>query len=193
MAPRNKPDDAAADSKSGDTAADSRPANPNIEDVLRPFQDAAMRFVQANVSARDAAMRESAQACLDLQDQVRRVEQDAQGAFIEGTRKYLDRLAQQTTGSPEEMYSARLQAQSDYEKELQQIAVDRDAKLRAAMQSASEQAGNADPVKKIADRRQEAYQTYVTDLQKAWSSVPTADPQTVNTIATHILTTINMA
>src|SRR5206468_12450420 len=77
-----------------------------LDDVLKPFQEAATRLLQANLAAQESAFKQRAKAELDYQDEVRNVEQEAYRAVTAATRKHLDQLGQQGTGSPEQQVSA---------------------------------------------------------------------------------------
>lgn len=175
------------------------PANPstpnvssttNVEDVLRPFQEASSRFLQASLAAHESVIRQQAQAWLDLQDEVRRVEQEAYRAATEATRKHLDQLGQQPE-SLEQMYSARMQAQFEYENEIRRVYADAQAKLVDVARKAQDQTTGGDTARKLGNQQQDAYRTYMSDLQQAWSGTKSLDPQTVNAIASHILSTMN--
>ena len=166
-----------------------------IEEALRPFQEASAKFLQASVAAHEAAIKQRAQAWLDLQDEARKIEQDTHHAVLDATRKHLEKLGQPATASPEDAFAARAQSQIDYEKAVRQAHVDAQTKLTTIAQKASGEStgggGGDDSLKKLTNQRQDAYQTYLADLQKAWSGVKSLDPQTVNAIASNILFTIN--
>src|SRR5215471_9325816 len=130
MPSKNKPEDTGADAPS------PKDAGPNAEDVLKPFQDAAAKFQQANYAAQEAAIKQRAQACLNFQDEVRKVEQDAFNAIMEANRKQIGKIGQQETGSTEELYSARVQTQFDYEKEIRQVCADAQTRLKAVVEKA---------------------------------------------------------
>ena len=63
-----------------------------LDDVLKPFQEAATRLLQANLAAQESAFKQRAKAELDYQDEVRNVEQEAYRAVTAATRKHLDQL-----------------------------------------------------------------------------------------------------
>lgn len=186
MATQKKPKDRK------DTASDES-SSVKTEDVLRPFQDASVKFLQTNFSAQESAIKQRAQAYLDLQAEVRKVEQEAYDAVMEANRKHVNKMGQQaTSNSMEEMYSERAQSQFDYEREVRQVYIDAQAKLKAIAQKAFGEEGG-DETKQFANQRQDAYQSYLADLQQAWSDTKALDPQTMNAIASHILFTINFS
>jgi hypothetical protein len=95
-------------------------------------------------------------------------------------------MGQQPAASVEEMYFARARAQLDFEKEVRQVHIDAHAKLAAIAQKAmAEDAGGV--VKGLTDQRQDAYQTYLADLQQAWSTTKTLDPHTIGAIASNMM------
>jgi 4-hydroxy-3-methylbut-2-enyl diphosphate reductase IspH len=173
----------------GDTTSDKFP-DVNTEETLRPFQEASRRFLQASFAAQQSAIKQHSEAYLDFQNQVREVEREAYRAVIEATQKHVERIGQQATGSMEEMYYARAQSQLDYEKEVRQVYIDTQTKLRAIAERAFGE-NSEDASKQLADQRQEAYQAYLSELRLAWSNTTTLDPHTMNAIASHILSTIN--
>ncbi len=179
----------ASQGNSADTASDST-TQANTDETLRPFHDASAKFFQASMAARDAVFKQRAQAYLDVQDKVREVEQEAQRALAEATRKHVDQIGQQGAGSLEEQHTARAQAQVDYEKDVRQIYADTQAKLKDVA-GASAAADGGDAIGQLLRQRQDAYQTYLIDLQQAWSGAKSLDPQTVHAIASSILLTIN--
>jgi hypothetical protein len=202
-----------------DKPADTDPSahsTASIEAVLRPFQDASARFLQASVAARDAAMRQQARAWLDLQEAIRRAELEAHLAAIAVARKHLDQMEQQSAGgaavaasgaaasgaaagsasagaSPEEAYAVRARAQADYEQEIRQIYANTQAKLAAAQQQAFTGGTERDPARQMVGQQQNAYQAYLAEMQQAWAGAQGLDPQTMNAIATNILYTIQAA
>src|SRR5262245_52699070 len=76
----------------GETEAASRAGTP--EETLKPFQDASVKFLKASSSAQEQFMRQRAQACLDFQDQVRKVEQETYQAVADLTRRLLSATGQ---------------------------------------------------------------------------------------------------
>lgn len=189
MASHDKPDSPApatptTTSEPGTTA--------RADDALKPFQEAAARYLQASLSAHESAITDRAKAHLDFHEQARSIEQDAYRSVMDATRKHMDRVAQPAQGSVEEIYSARLQAQLGYEKEVREVYADAEAKLRALAHKAFTE-GGGDTFKRVVNQRQDAYQAYVADLQNAWSNTKTQDPQVMAAIASHILCTINMS
>ncbi len=191
MASQNKPNKPAGDSSDASSGV-------NTEDSLRPFQDAAAKFLQAHFSAQESFMKQRAQACLDLQEGVRKVEQEAHQAVMDVTRRHIQATGQPATGQAaaggvEAAYAARVQAQLDYEKEVRQIHADAQAKVMALVQKAQSESFGEESVKNFASQRQGAYQAYLEDLQRAWSGTKALDPRTLNAIASTILMTMNAA
>jgi hypothetical protein len=175
----------------GNTGSNAGSSAPTLDDVLKPFQEASTRLLQANLAAQETAFKQRAKAELDYQDEVRNVEQEAYRALTAATRKQLDQLGQQGSGSPEQQFSARAQAQLDYEDEVRRIYTDAQTKLTAAAQKACDANAGGDAVQQLTNQRQDAYKTYLSDVQQAWSSTKALDPQTVNVIATHIMSTMS--
>ena len=182
MASQGKQDVAAAPDQSSGGA--------QTEEVLKPFQDASTKLLQAHAAAQQDAVKQYTQTWLDLQGKIRDAEQAAQSAVLAATKKHVDRLAQPVTGSPEEAYAAQAQAQIDYETEIRQIYADTEAKVQSIVQQAASD-GGGDAAKKLADQQQSANQAYVADLQQAWSKTKSVDPQSVYAIASHIMYTIS--
>jgi len=185
MAARNKSDETAAENPS--------PVNPsNPAEALKPFHDASAKFLQANFAAHEAAMKQRMQAWLEFQEEARKVGDEAQTAVMDATRKYMDKVGQPGTGTQEEQYSARAQSHLDYEKEIRQAYIDNRTKVTGIAQKAFGQSAD-DMMKQLANQRQDAYQAYLADLQRAWSSTTTVDPQTIAAIASNILMTVQGA
>lgn len=199
MASKNRPEPESAPEESapaGGTAPTGaaptdNPSDVNAEDVLRPFQEAANRFFQAHLAAQETAVKQCAQAWLDYQDEVRRVEQEAYRGVVEATRKHLDQLGQQGEGDLEQLYSKRAQSQLEYENEIRRVYADAQAQLATVARKPFDQSAGGDAARQLASQRQDAYRTYLSDLQQAWSSTKALDPQTINSIASHILYTMN--
>jgi|GEM_PF-5642379 len=186
MAPKNKPVDTASDQPS--TAEPDQ--GTKLEDVVKPFQEASAKFLQANFVAQESAFREHTQANLALQDEIRKAEQEAYDSVMKASKKYLDNMGQQVSGSMEEMYLARAQSQVDYQNEVRRIYEDTQAKLKdIAEKGAADERGNV--FKQIANQQQDAFQTYLADLQQAWAGTKAVDPQTMNAIAYNILFSLN--
>jgi len=177
-------------SKTTSKAAAAKDTNAEDE-VLKPFQDASEKFLQATVSAHENAMKQYAQTYLDSQEEVQKVQQEGYQAVLEITKKYLDKAGQQKkASSPEEDYFGQAQAQLDYEKEVRQVYADTDAKLQAiARKIAGDE--TEELTRRLTTQREDAYQAYLSDLQKAWSGANDLNPEAVNAIASNILTTIN--
>ena len=173
-------------------AAPDNPPSTNVEDVLRPFQQASSKLYQAHLVAQEAALKEGAQAWLDYQEEVRKLEQETHRALIDATRKHVGQLGEQASGNVEQMYAARTRSQSEYENEVRRIYADTQAKLTSVNQRRTEGAGGGEQtVHRAVDQRQSAYQTYFSELQQAWANTKSTDPQILNAIASHILMTIN--
>jgi hypothetical protein len=151
-----------------------------------------VKFLQANQSVVEGAMRQCAQAWLDFQDEVRKAEHDAHQAAVAAARKHINAMAQ-PGANPEEIYSTRARAQFDYEKEIRQIYSDTQTKLTAVAQKTFGEGGTQNVVKDVSSQRQDAYQAYLADLRQAWSGMKTLDPHTINAIASSILFTISAA
>lgn len=161
----------------------------NTEEVLRPFQDASAKYLQAKVAAQEAVVKQRAQACLDLRDRIHEVEQEAYRALMEATRKHVEKIGQQSTANIPERYFAHAQSQADYEQEIRQVYIDSYAKLATIAQNAfGEDASEA--IKSFTDQQQGAYQSYLTDLQQAWSATKSLDPRTMSAIASNIMCTM---
>jgi len=166
--------------------------NPStLEDVVRPFQEASERFLQATLAANESAFKQCLSAWLDRNDEARQVEQELYSAVTAATRKHADQLGAPGNGSLADLYSARADKQAEYDKELKNLVADAEDKLSGIARKASKQSETTDAAKQRADQLQEAYRTYMSDLQKAWSGTTDLDPQTINAIASHILCTIN--
>lgn len=161
----------------------------NSDEVLRPFQEASAKYLQARLAAQEVVLKQRAQACLDLQDRIREVEQEAYRALMEVSRKHVAKIGQQPAGNFSELYLTRAQSQLDYEKEVRQVYMDSHAKLSAIAQTAAgEHSGEA--IKSFTDQQQNAYQAYLADLQRAWSAAKSLDPQTMSVIASNIMFTM---
>lgn len=178
-------------STAGNTGGNTGSNAPTLDDVLKPFQEASTRLLQANLAAQESAFKQRAKAELDYQDEVRNVEQEAYRALTAAARKQLDQLGQQGTGSSEQQFTARAQAQRDYEDEVRRIYADAQTKLTAATQKACDANAGGDAAQQLTNQRQDAYKSYLSDVQQAWSSIKALDPQTVNVIATHIMSTMS--
>jgi hypothetical protein len=163
----------------------------NVEEVLKPFQAASTKFMQANLLAQEAAVRQRAQTWLDLQDEVQNTVQEAYRATTAATRKHLGNLGQQVGGSLEETFAARARAQVDCERELRQISLETQTKLASLAQRAATTASAPDQGRQVSAAQQDSYQAYLADLQQAWSSTKALDPQTMNVIVSNILYTMS--
>jgi hypothetical protein len=174
------------------TDSDSTAASgASTEEVLRPFQAASAKFLQANYMAQEAAISQRAQAWLDVQDEVRRVDQEAYQAAMAAMRKHINTIGQSATVSPEEAYAVRARAQLDYEREVRQICAEAQAKVTAIAQKRFGEGGGAGSTEQFFNQRQDAHKAYLADLQQAWSTIQSLDPQIANAIASSILFTIN--
>ena len=189
-----------------ETAGAAGTGGVNTEEILKPFHEAGQKFLQANAAAQEAAVQQSTKATLDFQDAVRKLEQKTYDAVTDLTRKHAETVSKlaggggggggsagtPAEGSDEDPSLAYAQAQLDYEKALRQIYGDAQGDFAVLAQKAfGEDAKGGSPVKTFNDQRQNAYQSYLSDLSKAWSGVKQYDPQTVSAIATHILYTVN--
>jgi hypothetical protein len=163
----------------------------NAEDVLKPFQIASVKFLQAAAQARDAAMRDSVLARIDFCTQARTTEHDACQAIMAAMRKHVATTEPQA-GNTDESFVVLTRAHVDYEKEVRQIQADTQAKLSAMAQKAFNE-GQQEVARQFGKQRQDAYQTYVADLQQAWSTVKGLEPQTMNAIASTITSTLHAA
>lgn len=179
----------ASKTKAEDTASAKSSAT-SPEEVLRPFQEASIKFLQANVAAQEAIVKQNAQASFELQEEARKIEQAAYDVVAEATKKHAENMGQQGKGTPEEIYAARAQAQLDYEKEVSQVYIDTQTKLTAVAQKAFGEGGE-NIVKQFTSEQQGLYEVYLRDLQKAWSDTKNLEPQLISAIATDILFTIN--
>jgi hypothetical protein len=174
----------ASETKTGKSGADTDTASrAGAEEALKPFQDAAVKFLKANSSAQEAFMKQRAQACLDFQDQVRKVEQEAFQAVADLTRRHLGAGGQ--AGSP--------QAGADYETQVRKVYTDAQARMMAVHQKAHADGLSGDAVKSYATQRHGAYQSFLSDLHQAWTGAKSLDPYTMNSIASSILLTMNAA
>lgn len=173
-----------------DATPGDNPTGTNVDDVLRPFHEASNRFVQSHFAAHESAFRQHAHAWLDFQERVRQVEQDAYRGIVDATRKYLDQFGAQTEETRDRTFATRAQAQTEYENEVRRIQTDAHARLTDVTRKWAEECGKGEAVQQLFRQRQDAYQKYMSDLQQAWSTRTTHDPQTMNAIAAHILSTI---
>jgi BMFP domain-containing protein YqiC len=184
MASQSNPNKPIADNDS------DAPARASAEEVLRPFQSASAKFLQASAAARDAALQQCAQAWLDFHDEVRKAEQEAYQTMMAATRKHVGALGQPAAGTADEAYAARARSHFDYEREVRQIYADTQAKLSAIAQKSCE-GGRGDAVRQFSKQHQDAFQAYQADLQRAWSGAKALDPQALSAIGATILFTIH--
>jgi hypothetical protein len=168
-------------------------ATPNLEQILSPFQTVSAKFLQQSHALKEDLSRQQARAWLALADEIRRTEYEAHLAMTAALRKHLDTTEQQPAGTPEEISATRARAQADCEQELRQISADLQTKLTSIYQRAADERAGGEELKQLAARQQEAYQAYMSDLQRAWVGVPALDPQIMHTIASNIMFTINAA
>lgn len=174
------------------TANDPSPAH----EALAPFQAASVRFLEANSTAQEKSDHEAMQAWFQLLADSRKVELETSQAMIELTRKHIAMTAEystdQSTQTMESMYYQRAKVQLDYEREVRQLCTDTQAKLAEMTKNALETVrGNS--LEQLLQQRQSTYQGYLADLQQAWSTTQTLDPQTLSAIAAQILFTMNVA
>ncbi|HEY0462314.1 MAG TPA: hypothetical protein VGC97_24485 [Pyrinomonadaceae bacterium] len=177
------------------TETTSKPAadessDATTEEILRPFQEASEKFLQVNLSSHENAVKQYAQSYLDTQQEIAEVQQEAYQAILKITKKYLDTGGQQKADSPQENYFGQVREQFEYEKAVRQIYIDTDAKLQAIAQKVSGDQSEGLP-RQLAGQRQDAYQAYLSDLQKAWSGAKNLSPEAINAIAFNIMSTIS--
>ena len=164
--------------------------NVNPEEVLRPFHEAAVKLAEANAAAHGSAIRKWAQSCIDFQNEARRIEQEAYNSIMEVNKKYFNAMGQEAAGSFEEIHASRTKLQQEYENEIREVYGATQNRLAELAQGAGGEDGG-DAFRQLNDQRQEAYQAYLADLRQAWAEIPTVDPQAMNAVALHILSTIN--
>lgn len=173
-------------SKAGSKSA---PAAADPGEVLRPFHEAAVRFVQANEAAREAAARESAEAWLDVQGEVHSIEHESFEAIAAANRRALAAVGNVATENPEEAFIALTKANIEIGSEIQKIQAETAPKLADVAQAASGERSTS-IVDRYIQQRQAAYQAYVGEVQTAWSGVTDPNPQTMSTIAQYVLGTL---
>jgi hypothetical protein len=159
--------------------------------VLRPFHEAALRLSRASEAAQADAARESAEAFLALQEQVRELDQAHFAAAMELNRRALQSLSAAVgeAESPEAVFTAQVKAQLDIESEFRRVHEDTDAKLAALAESVAQESNQA-IVDRCVAKREEAYAAYVAEVQQAWAGVKDPDPETMGAISQHILSTL---
>ena len=164
----------------------------NPEEAVKPFRDASIKFLQAAMEARQNAAKDSTRAHLDFQKTVQEAEKEAYDAVVEATRKQMSRLNEQPSSSAEETYRIRIEAQINYEKEVRQAYANAQQRVQETTLKLFGAEGGGDFVKRLTSQRQEAYRQYLVDLQQAWSGMKDLNQQTIKTIATNILYTLNV-
>jgi hypothetical protein len=100
--------------------------------------------------------------------------------------------AGERSGGADEQALAQAQAQLEYEIKARQIEFDARMKLRSLAETSLSGQGD-DPMQQFAARHQDAYQTYLSDLQRAWSGVKELDPHSTSAIASSIMFTMSAA
>src|SRR5579884_1135557 len=170
----------------GGGAGNTPPAQgAGAEEAVRPFQEAALKYVQAAMTARDSIVKESLQAELSRHVAARRIEQEAYEGLVEATKQHMEKMTSPPGGDAQETYAARAQSHLEYEQGIREIYSNAYAKLAELGQNA-QGPNSEDLAGKFSSLRQSAYEAYVADLQNAWSGLAAADPQTVKAIASHI-------
>ena len=173
----------------GGGAAESGNENVTTEEAVKPFFEASRKYLQAIVSAQEAAMKDALQAHLEFQQATRQIDQDAYDAVMEATRNHLDRMSEQSEGGVEQTYLARAQSQFEYESEVRRVYADAQAKLSDTVQAAA-RPEERDLGKQFTSLQEDAYREYVADLQRAWSSSSALDPEAMKAIAANIACTL---
>ncbi|MCB1037394.1 MAG: hypothetical protein KDD47_26420 [Acidobacteria bacterium] len=171
-------------------AAASESSGANTEEALRPFQEASKKFAETTAAAQQAAFERWGKSYAEFQEESRRLEQEAMNAVAERNKKFFSAVGQEPPGKAEEDFASRARLQLEYENEVRQVYVDTQEKLASLAQKVG--GGHAEEIsQQFSDRRQEAYQAYLGDLQAAWSATTASDPQTMSAIALSILSTLN--
>jgi len=163
--------------------------NGTTEEAVKPFYDASRKYLEAIVSAQEAAVKDALQAHLEFQQAARQIDQEAYDGVMEATKDHLDRMSEQTEGGVEQTYLARAQSQFEYESEVRRVYADAQAKLSDTVQSAA-RPEERDLGKRFTALQENAYEEYVADLQRAWSSGSALDPEAMKAIAANILCTL---
>lgn len=159
------------------------------EEAVRPFYDASRKYLEAIVSAQEAAVKDALQAHLEVQQAARQIDQEAYDAVTEATKDHFDRMSEQAEGGVEQTYLARAQSQFEYESEVRRVYADAQAKLSDTVQAAA-RPEERDLGKRFTALQENAYEEYVADLQRAWSSSSALDPEAMTAIAANILCTL---
>lgn len=161
----------------------------DTQEVLRPFHEAALRFIQANEAARQSAARESAEAWLDIQREIHSLEHARFEAITAAHSKALAAAGTAWAGAPEEVFAALAKVNRDLGNEVQQALSEIEPKLAEVALAASGKR-SAEIVDRYVHQWQAAYQAYAGEVQRAWSGVKDQDPQTMSAIAQHVLSTL---
>ncbi len=160
-----------------------------LEEALQPFREASQRFMQATIAAQESVVKETLDAQLALQEAARQIEREAYDAVLEATKRYQDRVLEQSGGGLDEMFFARAQAQLQYESDVRDIYTNVQTKLVELAQRSTPPQGQG-LMQSLADRHQDAYHQYISDLQAALSSSGNLDPQLLRVIAAGILSSL---
>jgi hypothetical protein len=168
----------------GGAPEDSAEPTPNVTEVLQPFQEASAKFLKARRAAQEAALQQQVQACLDLRQRVWEVEQEAYRAMFAAAKAHVSKLG--ASSGDEEQGLAVAQSHLEYEIKARQVDFDTRLKLKSLTEESLTEK-SADVAQQFTTRQQEAYQAYLADLQKAWSTAKGLDPQSTSAIASHIM------
>jgi hypothetical protein len=163
---------------------------PNPADAVKPFQDASIKYMQAAMAAHQNAWKDSVQAQLAILQTVQKIQREAYDAVVEATRQHMRRMSEQPSASAEETYRTRIQAQINYENEVRQVYTNSQQRIQETLKMFGAEGGGDFG---LTSQKQDVYRQYLSDLQQAWSGMKDLDPQTIKTIATSILYTLNMA
>lgn len=170
-------------------AAPDSPAA-EAEESLKLFQEAGQRFAEATSAAQQAAFEQWGKTYFEVQEEARLLEQEAMSAISKQSQDFFGAVKQEPSDKAGEDFAARARQQLEYEAEIRKVYVDAQEKLSALAQKlCGDQA--EDISRQWSDQRQQAYQAYLGDLQKAWSSTTASDPQTMSAVALSILSTLN--
>ena len=176
--------------KTPETAKQPPTSTTTAEDVLTRFNEASAKFLQTHVAAHESGLQEHAKACLEFQNRALKVEQEAQEALIDATKKHIENSGQKGTGSAEDAFAAISASQKNYDETVQGICADVQAKHTENAQKIFGGSGSAEGVSKVS---QDAFKASVAEIQKAWPAAKDSDPQTIKAIASNILFTIQAA
>ena len=178
-----------ANEPSGKGAGDQARAEggAGLEEAIRPFREASQRFMQATIAAQESVVKETLDAYLALQESARQIEREAYDAVMEATKRYQDRVLEQSGGALEEMFFARAQAQLQYESDVRDTYATAQAKLVDLAAQGNTPPQGETVLRTVTERQQDAYRQYISDLQEALSGSGALDPQVMRVIASGIL------